>query len=94
MISPFLPPGYGANLTALVHLAWLLVGRTPDKRVAISLSPFESLLIPRSSVLWAHTRWLYSVERATTALPQINRHGSGLPITREVLSCGRRPSLD
>ena len=52
MISPFLPPGYGANLTALVHTTWKYTAGS----VAISLSPCESLFIP----LHAYGRMLAS----------------------------------
>lgn len=49
MVSPFLPPGRGAELAALVQLAWPTSWEHADQRVAISLSPYESLLIPLSS---------------------------------------------
>jgi hypothetical protein len=46
MVSPFLPPGLGTGLHAVVQLSWPRKWEDDDQHVAISLSPCESLLIP------------------------------------------------
>jgi hypothetical protein len=46
MVSPFLPSGFGSSLHAIVQLPWLQVWEDEGHSVAISLSPYESLLIP------------------------------------------------
>ncbi len=46
MVSPFLPLGFGTCLQAIVQLSWPTVWEDEGQRVAISLSPCESLLIP------------------------------------------------
>src|SRR5207248_456008 len=46
MVSPFLPPGFGIGLHAVVQLSWPQEWEDDGQYVAISLSPCESLLIP------------------------------------------------
>lgn len=46
MVNPFLPAGFGSGLYAVVQLAWLTAWEDEDQRVAISVSPCESLLLP------------------------------------------------
>ncbi len=46
MVSPFLPPGFGTGLHAVVQLSWPQDWEDDGQHVAISLSPCESLLIP------------------------------------------------
>ena len=46
MVSPFLSPGFGTGLCAVVQLSWPREWEDDGQHVAISLSPCESLLIP------------------------------------------------
>src|SRR5205823_11625334 len=46
MVSPFLPAGFGTDLHAVVQLSWPQEWESEGNSVAVSLSPFESLLIP------------------------------------------------
>ncbi|SRR5712692_7658734 len=49
MVSPFLRAGHVTHLEAVVFLAFSDAQALPHTQVAISLSPFESLLVPLAS---------------------------------------------
>ena len=62
MVSPFLSPGRLTRLDTVVLLASPPASADRDKQVAISLSPFESLLVPFSSfqaLLYAYAGTIY-----------------------------------
>jgi len=61
MVSPFLEPARSTTVQAVVFLKHLEIGGDWDKLVAISVSPFESLLVPIASF---HTL-LYAYAGAT-----------------------------
>jgi hypothetical protein len=46
MASPFLPPCYPSRLVAVVHIPWPADWEEQGKAVGVSLSLFESLLLP------------------------------------------------
>jgi hypothetical protein len=46
MVSPFLPPLHSSRLTAVVQVPWPAVWEEQGKEVGVSLSLFESLLLP------------------------------------------------
>jgi hypothetical protein len=46
MVSPFLPPLHPNRLTAVVQVPLLTDCRDPGKAVGVSLSLFESLILP------------------------------------------------
>lgn len=46
MVSPFLPPGFGTSVYALVQRSWPDAWEDKGQHVAISLSPCESVLLP------------------------------------------------
>ena len=84
MVSPFLPAGFGTGLQAVVQLSWPQVWEDEGQRVAISLSPCESLLIP----LRCYRRILqWYVRRSLPYIPLIERNAGNLvrlPLDRQV----------
>jgi hypothetical protein len=46
MVSPFLPPCYPSRLAAVVHVPWPADWEEQGKAVGVSLSLFESLILP------------------------------------------------
>lgn len=46
MVSPFLPPFHPSRLAAVVHVAWPAAWEVQGKVVGVSLSLFESLILP------------------------------------------------
>jgi hypothetical protein len=60
MVNPFLPTCFGKGLRVIAHIPWPQVWEEEDQRVAISLSPCESLLIPLRCyrhILHRYVRW-------------------------------------
>jgi hypothetical protein len=74
MVSPFLPPAHAARLAALVMLPWPGCWEAQMREVAISLSLWESLLLPLGCLRQLLTRY---ARRAYPALPLITLPETG-----------------
>jgi hypothetical protein len=84
MVSPFLPPGRMPCLDAVVFLAPPMASVDRNKQVAISISPFESLLVPFSSfqaLLYAYADTTYPDKWTEIPVEQ----DVGLPAERETV---------
>src|SRR5205823_118043 len=73
MVSPFLPPSRATRLVALLVLPWPRCWEAQRREVAISLSLWESLLLPLDCLRLLLQSY---VERAYPAVHLIDLHGT------------------
>jgi hypothetical protein len=82
MVSPFLPPFHPSRLAAVVHVAWPADWEEQGKEVGVSLSLFESLILPLHCFRTILRQYAAQAYEPHLRLIEVGHHHT-LPLERE-----------